>query len=185
MTPTANEKVVLTTKDGYTLGLSNGKVVPAKVTGDQVLYSTCALSIEAYKENGSDSAEAVDLLALGTGTVHVQIVAGARTRVALSEPTGEGDAYHASFASTFGNSFQNKVDFYVQYRSADTVAGAFSITVGSASNSNAVENVYAAIGGDTTNLPKASYSLDGTETGQNDDSSAVSGSLTSNTYSAS
>lgn len=182
MTPTANEKVVYTTKDGYTIGLSNGKMVPAKITGAQVLYSTSALSVSAFKENGTTPADAADLLALGNGNVHFQIVAGTRTRAALAEPTGEGDAYHTSFASTFGASFENKVDLYVHYTSASTVGGAFTIKAGAAANSDTLTSVFAAVGGDTTNKAKSEYTLDGSVAGQNDDASPVSGLLTSGAY---
>ena len=97
---TGFEHVVLTTKDGYTLGVANSKLVDAAITGDQKLYGQVDLTIEAYKVGGSVAADATDFAQLKAGTYKVKFTAGTRTRISKTAPASNTQG---AFATTFGS----------------------------------------------------------------------------------
>lgn len=155
VTPTAAEegKVVLTTKDGYTLGVAGGKVVDAVLPSGGLLYGSFSLSIEAYDSTGARRARGDEIAQLATNTTGIQmrVTAGARTKVTSTNPGGATS--QSNFSTAFNSlSRENHFDVTVTWVTGQTTeADAFSISPSTG---------YYCVGGDATNdYAKSSYEL--------------------------
>ena len=177
VTPTAAEdgKIALTTKDGYTLGVSNGKVVDASL-GSLITYGSFALSVQLFDNDGETPATAEQIAQLKTDTtgIEMQVVAGARTRVSSLAPSGEGTAFNTDFAAKFGNSYQNKFKVKLTTTTGKTKAAeavSLSVTTG-----------YYAVGGDASaNKAKSEYNL-GTDLAQAETVGSVKASISTGAW---